>query len=142
MAETEKPDVYGHINALIIDDDRSMLTLVASVLHSLGINRITSFSNPRSAVDVIESAPNTFDLIVCDWSMPDVTGDEILKRVRQDNSTVAFIMLTANVMSDAVKEARDLGVDAYVAKPFRTDDLQAKIRTVLAKRGTKLKSAK
>ncbi len=141
MAETPKTDIYAQVQALIIDDDRDMLALIASTLHSLGIDRIKSFSNPMAAFDHIGTGADAFDLIVCDWSMPEVTGVDILKYVRQNVPNVAFVMLTANVMSDAVKEARDLGVDAYIVKPFRPNDLQAKIRTVLAKRAANPKSA-
>ncbi len=76
------------------------------------------------------------DLIVADWAMPNMTGIELLRAVREDPNTMdlPFIMLTAENSLPQIQEAIKLGVSDYVVKPFTTNLLEAKIRATIASR--------
>ena len=109
------------------------------ILSELGIGRVQSTSNPKTALQLLkEPVAKPFDIFVCDWKMPEMSGIELLRRVRALGMSTQFVMLTGNATPEAVSEAVELGVDAYIAKPFTAEQVQQKITTVakrvLAKR--------
>lgn len=68
------------------------------------------------------------DLIICDWEMPDMKGNELLRWLREHPifNSRPFIMLTANRGRECIEEARDLGVTDYIIKPLTIDVLKKK----------------
>jgi DNA-binding response OmpR family regulator len=125
---------FDNIQVLIIDDDEDMLSIVEFVLRDLGITRLRSTSNPKIAAQLISRSESAFDLIVCDWFMPDVTGLDLLKQSKKKNPAIKFVMLTAEKTGKSVITARNAQVDAYIAKPFSPEDLKKKLTAVLKRR--------
>ncbi|MBT7250671.1 MAG: response regulator [Rhodospirillaceae bacterium] len=127
------------IEVLVCDDDTVILRIMEHILSELGIGRVQSTSNPKTALQLLkEPVAKPFDIFVCDWKMPEMSGIELLRRVRALGMSTQFVMLTGNATPEAVSEAVELGVDAYIAKPFTAEQVQQKITTVakrvLAKR--------
>ena len=127
------------IEVLVCDDDTVILQIMEHILSELGIGRVQSTSNPKTALQLLkEPVAKLFDIFVCDWKMPEMSGIELLRRVRALGMSTQFVMLTGNATPEAVSEAVELGVDAYIAKPFTAEQVQQKITTVakrvLAKR--------
>ena len=127
------------IEVLVCDDDTVILRIMEHILSELGIGRVQSTSNPKIALQLLkEPVAKPFDIFVCDWKMPEMSGIEVLRRVRALGMSTQFVMLTGNATPEAVSEAVELGVDAYIAKPFTAEQVQQKITTVakrvLAKR--------
>ena len=127
------------IEVLVCDDDTVILRIMEHILSELGIGRVQSTSNPKTALQLQkEPVAKPFDIFVCDWKMPEMSGIELLRRVRALGMSTQFVMLTGNATPEAVSEAVELGVDAYIAKPFTAEQVQQKITTVakrvLAKR--------
>ncbi|MBT3909507.1 MAG: response regulator [Rhodospirillaceae bacterium] len=127
------------IEVLVCDDDTVILRIMEHILSELGIGRVQSMSNPKTALQLLkEPVAKPFDIFVCDWKMPEMSGIELLRRVRALGMSTQFVMLTGNATPEAVSEAVELGVDAYIAKPFTAEQVQQKITTVakrvLAKR--------
>ena len=127
------------IEVLVCDDDTVILQIMEHILSELGIGRVQSTSNPKIALQLLkEPVAKPFDIFVCDWKMPEMSGIELLRRVRALGMSTQFVMLTGNATPEAVSEAVELGVDAYIAKPFTAEQVQQKITTVakrvLAKR--------
>lgn len=88
-------------------------------------------SDSRSAVDSIhEQRP---DLVLVDWMMPEVSGIELVRRLRKDDYTreLPIIMLTAKGEEDHRVKGLEAGADDYVAKPFSPRELIARIQAVL-----------
>ena len=127
-------DDFSHLRGLVVDDDRDVLALIEFVLRDLGILRLRGTTDPVEAKRWIEANPDAFDVILCDWSMPEMTGIEFLKWVRSKTTGVTFVMLTGNTASDAVAQAKELDVDSYVAKPFRPAELKKRLTLLLTKR--------
>jgi len=73
-----------------------------------------------------------FGLIVSDWNMPNMTGLDLLKAVRGDDSLkgIPFVMVTAEGMKENVVEAVKAGVSNYVVKPFTPETFGDKIQSV------------
>jgi len=76
---------------------------------------------------------NRYDLVICDWGMPVMTGEELLKWIRNhpDLNHTPFIMLTSRSEKEYVMRAISAGVNSYLIKPFTIADLIQKISTTV-----------
>lgn len=118
------------MNILIVDDMSAMRAFVrAGIKVSFpGIAHIEEADSGESAKKELQN--RKYDLIVCDWNMPGITGAELLQWIRKqdDLKTIPFIMLTANNKRDAVVEAIKLGVNDFITKPTTIDVIAKKLR--------------
>ncbi|GJM26748.1 MAG: acetoacetate metabolism regulatory protein AtoC [Phycisphaerae bacterium] len=83
--------------------------------------RVTEAENGAEAVEAIES--NMFDLIMLDYKLPDTTGLDILRRLKETDGDTVVIMMTAFSNVEHAVEAIKLGAYDYIAKPFQMDEL-------------------
>lgn len=117
---------------LVVDDDRRLVPLLERGLRFEGFEVACAYSGDE-AVNVVAAAVP--DLVLLDVGMPGRDGFDVLRELRR-RCDVPVVMLTArDEVSDKVG-ALDLGADDYVAKPFAFDELLARIRAVLRRRGT------
>lgn len=121
------------LKVLIVDDEPTIRNLIAAVLHGMGISNLKFASNGLNAWETLEQSGSNFDMIICDWMMPEMDGLEFLKKVRADNYETCFVMLTSKKTKSDIVGAIEEGVDAYVAKPFTTNQLQDKINALVRK---------
>jgi CheY-like chemotaxis protein len=118
--------------ALVVDDNADIRTIVRAVLQSanLGLTVLTA----QDGIEAIELAMNERpDIVILDISMPDVDGFEVCRRLRADERTahVPVLMLTANGGEQHVTTGFGVGADDYVVKPFRREELVARVRRIL-----------
>lgn len=125
------------LGILIVDDDQSVRTMIKSMLKQLQINQVLEAENGHDAMHLIDSSAGTLNIVICDWTMPTVSGIELLRQVRSAGSGVPFVMVTGKADKDSVLEAKDAGVSAYIAKPFTIVQLEAKLRAVVSKHRNK-----
>lgn len=120
---------------LVVDDMSTMRKIVAKILKDLGFTDITEAADGNIAWDHISKSPNPYGLIISDWNMPNCSGLELLKRVREDEKfqKTPFILVTAEAEHTQVAAAIKAGVDQYVVKPFSKDALLAKLQSVSKK---------
>ena len=116
-------------NTLIymVDDDVSIGRLVAVNLIARGY-RVKQFYNGPSAVAALEV--DEPELIILDLLMPYIDGLEVTRRVRQV-SQVPILILSVRDETTAKLTALDLGADDYLTKPFRVEELLARMRAIL-----------
>lgn len=119
------------IKTLIVDDMSSMRMMIKSMLRENGILDVHEAADGEKAVEALSQG--AFQLIICDWDMPNMNGLEVLQHVRGDDrlGQLPFIMLTANADREHVAQAIDAGVSDYLAKPFKPHDLIRKIGRAL-----------
>ena len=112
---------------LIIDDMMTMRRLVKKALTSLGFSDITDAKDGAEAWNKLQEG--SFQLIISDWNMPNLTGLELLRKVRADEkfAKLPFILLTAEADESQTVEANEAGVDNYIIKPFSADILKEKL---------------
>ena len=109
------------LNILIVDDESQMRSAMDAVLTGLG-HAVTKCSSGKEAVDVLARA--TFDLIISDMKMPEMTGLELLAVVKESYSRTPFVMITAyGTISQAVEAMRNGAFD-FLPKPFSGEDLE------------------
>jgi two-component system chemotaxis response regulator CheY len=117
---------------LIVEDNQDTQSTIRLMLNQIGVRQVSAAKNGKEAVvllgDNIEDQP--FDLILCDWNMPNMSGVELLRRVRSANSTVPFLMITARGDADSINKAKESGVSGYILKPFSLQQLEKKMLSV------------
>jgi DNA-binding response OmpR family regulator len=118
-----------HATILLIDDDPTLLELLAGHLHTAGYRPLTASDGPSGLRLAAETQP---DLVVLDVMMPGMDGWEVCERLR-DKSHLPIIMLTAK--GEEIDKLRGfrLGVDDYVTKPFSFAEVVARVGAVLAR---------
>jgi two-component system, OmpR family, KDP operon response regulator KdpE len=112
---------------LVVDDEPQILRTMRASLPASGYEVRTVQSGEEALDEIRKEMP---DLIILDLVMPDLTGLEVCRRVREF-STVPIIVLSAKGSDRDKITALDLGADDYVTKPFSLDELLARIRAVL-----------
>lgn len=123
----------GHTapRVLVVDDDRRLVPLLERGLRYEGFDVACAYSGTEALDYLRQHAPS---LVLLDIGMPEGDGFTVLRELRR-HSDVPVVMLTArDEVADKVG-ALDLGADDYVAKPFAFDELLARVRAVLRRRG-------
>jgi len=100
----------------IVDDEKEILIVLEQFLRRSKNFDIEVFANPQDAIDKVKSG--LFDLVLLDIMMPQMNGVDFLKEVKQSNSNVKVLMMTAYSTQDRMIECEKLGADDYVTKPF------------------------
>lgn len=117
----------GH-RVLIVDDDPELRRFLCGELAFEGYSCGEAGSG-QQALTLIRSEP--WDLVLLDWSLPDFSGVEVCRRVRQANLAMPVLMLTARDDVRERVEALDSGADDYLTKPFSLEELLARVRARL-----------
>ncbi len=112
---------------LVVDDEHKIVDVVKSYLENSGYNVSFAF-NGKDAYEKFEK--EHFSLIILDWMLPDITGEEICRTLRQ-KSDIPIIMLTAKVEEENILHGFDFGADDYVTKPFSPRQLVARVEAIL-----------
>jgi len=123
------------LKALVVDDASFVRDLVKrAVRQRFPVIDTTDAQNGRRAQSLMSRT--TFDLILCDWEMPEMSGLELLQWMRQQPQyeKTPFIMITSRGDKDHVVEAVKGGVSEYLGKPFSPEGLSNKIIKVMGRR--------
>lgn len=123
------------LKALVVDDASFVRDLVKrTVRQGFPVIETTDAQNGRRAQSLMSRT--TFDLILCDWEMPEMSGLELLQWMRQQPQyeNTPFVMITSRGDKDHVVEAVEEGVSEYLGKPFSAEGLSNKIIKVMGRR--------
>lgn len=127
------PDPGGDAGAdiLVVDDNPDLRSYVASILQRQG-HRVSTAHNGAAGLDVARNVRP--QLIITDLMMPQVSGLELIERVRLDPELqgTPIILLTAKVGDETRLEGVEQGADAYISKPFKDRELLAEVRNLLS----------
>jgi len=124
------------ISVLVVDDAPFIRDLVKKCLRNAFPGIITEDAvNGRKAQSLMMH--NSYDLVLCDWEMPEMSGLELLTWTREQESskTLPFIMVTSRGDKENVVQAIHAGVSDYIGKPFTNEQLLTKVKKALAKVG-------
>lgn len=128
---------FSNLSVLLVEDDAFAIKIAQTVLKQLKIPYVALAKDGAEGLDILNAGMQKYDLIISDWNMPEMTGLQLLKAVRQKWPAMPFIMLTGRASPEFVVQARDNGVDAYVVKPFSPSQLAQKIHAVLTAKAQK-----
>ena len=119
-----------NMNILIVDDFATMRRILRNVLKQVGFSSIKEADDGKTALKELKK--EKYDLVLCDWNMPEMSGLELLKEVRSDDELkdMPFVMVTAEAQKDNILEAVKAGVSNYVVKPFTAETIGEKLKKV------------
>jgi two-component system chemotaxis response regulator CheY len=122
-----------NMKILVVDDFATMRRIVKNILNQIGLKNIIEADDGSTALAVLKK--DKVDLIMSDWNMPKVTGLELLKAVRSDESMqdIPFLMVTAEGQKDSVIQTVQAGVSDYIIKPFTADTVKEKLEKMFKK---------
>ncbi|BCB97127.1 sigma-54-dependent Fis family transcriptional regulator [Dissulfurispira thermophila] len=104
---------------LIVDDERSFLILLTKILEDVGYT-VKGFTDPEDAIKAVDSySPN---LVITDLKMPKIDGIKLMEEIKNRNSNIDFIMITAFATVDTAVEAMKKGASDYITKPLKDPD--------------------
>ncbi len=119
-----------NMKVLVVDDFATMRRIVKNILRQVGFSNIVEAENGKAAL--AELKKEKYDLILCDWNMPEMSGLELLTAVRKDEELkdLPFVMVTAEAQKNNIIEAVKAGVSSYVVKPFTAETVGEKLKKV------------
>ncbi len=121
---------------LVVEDLNEMRDILRRLLGVLGFSNVSTVTNGFEAWEQLKV--NNFDLVLCDWNMPKMTGRELLEKVRSTPSLhhLPFILITGENASDMVRNAIAGGVTDFIVKPFTGALLEHRIKLALEQAST------
>jgi two-component system, chemotaxis family, chemotaxis protein CheY len=116
-----------NMRLLVVDDFSTMRRIIKNILRQLGFNNIEEADDGTSAWEIINKGG--IDFVISDWNMPQMTGIELLRKVRasEEFADMPFLMVTAEAQQENVIEAVQAKVSNYIVKPFTAETLKQKI---------------
>ncbi len=121
-----------NMKILIVDDFSTMRRIVRNLLKQLSFNNVDEAEDGDVALAKLKEG--SYDFVITDWNMPNMTGLELLKAIRSDDNLKALpvLLITAEAEKENVVLAAEAGVNDYIVKPFTGDVLQQKINRIFA----------
>jgi len=122
---------YKDLTVLVVDDFLTMRRIVRKILRDLDFQNIIEAEDGSAALDILKTTK--VDLVVSDWNMPRMTGLELLKHVRSNDSIkdTPFLMVTAEAQKENIVEAVKARVSNYIVKPFTAATLEEKLSKIV-----------
>jgi CheY-like chemotaxis protein len=120
---------FDRLKILVVDDNVHMRKLVTTILHAFGVVQIYEADSGQRAWTILcEANP---DVIVLDWVMDGMSGLELTQMIRTNPATpnpfVPVIMLTGHTSIDHVRQARDGGINEFIAKPVSVKTMMSRL---------------
>ncbi len=127
--ETEKLS-GGSERILFVDDEPSICKMGYQLLGKLGYS-VTTKLNSLEALTLFKSAPQDFDLVITDMTMPNMTGDHLAVELMKVRPDIPVILCTGYTKKISTVTSSEIGIKAFVYKPFVKADLSKIVRKVL-----------
>ena len=122
---------------LVVEDERELAEVLVEALEEESY--AVDLARTGAEGDELMSF-NPYDLVVLDWTIPEPTGIELLRRWRDRGSEVPVLMLTGRREVGDRVDGLDTGADDYLTKPFSFDELLARVRSLLRRRTKALRT--
>ena len=122
---------------LVVEDEEELAAVIVEALEdeSYAVDKAGTGDEADELMFV-----NPYDLVVLDWTLPGLSGIELLRRWRSAGSEVPVLMLTARREVGDRVDGLDTGADDYLTKPFSFDELLARVRSLLRRRAKSLRT--
>lgn len=131
--QEEPPVVGGRERILVVDDELPLTRLMTKMLSNMGY-LVTTHNNPVEALAQFRHAPEKFDMVISDVTMPQMAGPEMAREMLKIRPGLPLLLCTGYSESISEKVAANIGVRALVHKPLVRHELCSAIRSVLDKK--------
>jgi len=121
------------LRVLVVDDSAMARKHITRVLNNMGISLITQAINGKNAIEIFNQNNEAFDLIVTDYNMPEMDGQELVTYIRQEmsNTYIPILMVTSEVNETRLSNVQQAGVSAICDKPFDPSTVKEMLYRVL-----------
>jgi len=122
--------VNTSMRVLVVDDFSTMRRIIKNILRQLGFSNIIEADDGAAAWEILNK--DQVDFVISDWNMPQMTGIELLRKVRasEEFADMPFLMVTAEAQQENIIEAVQAKVSNYIVKPFTAETLGQKINKI------------
>ena len=117
---------------MVVDDSSTMRRIVVNSLQRIGFTDTVEAGDGQEALDRFDESVG---FVITDWNMPNMSGTELAKALRDRGEQVPILMVTARSVRDDIIEAMQAGVSNYIVKPFTPQILKEKIDALVASAG-------
>lgn len=114
---------------LVVDDSSTMRRIVVNSLQRIGFTDTVEAGDGQEALDRFDASVR---FVITDWNMPNMTGTELAKALRERGEQVPILMVTARSVREDIIEAMEAGVNNYIVKPFTPQILKEKIDALVS----------
>lgn len=128
IENTRYPTGTEHL--LVVDDEQAIVDLEAQILHRLGY-QVTSLTSSIDALKVFAAHPEAFDLVITDMTMPQMTGDQLIRELHAIKPDLPVIVCTGFSEKMQKTNAAAMGANIFLTKPVSTSELAVAIREAL-----------
>ena len=127
------PVIGGKERILIVDDEDMLVELNEQRLNRLGYEVVATTSS-MDALAIFRKEPESFDLVVTDYTMPNMTGMDLAVELLKVRATIPIILCTGHSEPVSPEQAKQTGIKAFLMKPLGKQELAQAIRRVLDKK--------
>ncbi len=127
--ETAPEAAVGGAVVLVVDDEPAIRRFVVRALQRDGITVVEAGDGP-SAMEAFTADPDRFDALFCDLSLPDISGEEVVRAVRAARPALPVIVMTGWDPATAADGIGPVGPLEWLAKPFSISTIQEVVRKV------------
>lgn len=117
---------------LVVDDFSTMRRIVKNILKQLGYENLDEAEDGQQALSKLKGS--SYDFVVTDWNMPNMTGLELCAAIRADDSLkeVPVLFVTAEAQKENIIQAVQAGASNYIVKPFTAEVLKEKMEKIFS----------
>ncbi|MDY6825295.1 MAG: ATP-binding protein [Thermodesulfobacteriota bacterium] len=124
-------NLRGNESVLLVDDERALLSVGKQLLERLGYT-VTATASSRKALDEFKRRADSFDIVITDMRMPEMTGLELSEKILDVRNDIPMLICSGLNELPTTGKARHLGVN-YIAKPYEMNEIALVIRQSLGK---------
>ena len=114
---------------LVVDDSSTMRRIVVNSLQRIGFTDTVEAGDGQEALAKYDESVK---FVITDWNMPNMTGTELARALRERGEQVPILMVTARSVREDIIEAMEAGVNNYIVKPFTPQILKEKIDALMS----------
>lgn len=130
---TIPPHITGGTESIMfIDDETSITETSRNILENLGYS-VSAFTDSMKAMGIFIKNPSGFDLIITDYTMPQLTGIELAVNIKSIRGDIPVIISSGYITKEMEKQFRDVGINGILKKPVTLNELAVSIRKILDK---------
>lgn len=118
-------------NVLYVDDDEALIFMMSRMLGRLNY-QVKGFVNPHEGLEAFRSNPTSFDIVITDMSMPQLSGPELVKEIQAIRPDVPIVMVTGYIRPSDLEHARNIGIQELIQKPNTGQEMSEVLHRVIS----------
>lgn len=122
--------IHGKERLLVIDDETAIVDMLRKMLENLGY-QITTATHPLAALELFQSDPAAYDLVITDMTMPQLSGVQLIEKLREIREDIPVIINTGYNPAIDEEKAKGLNISGFIMKPLRKKILAETVRQAL-----------